>query len=123
MKEILTALILLKNNSIKRNKTTIVSLSKTVLILTELLYKEGIILSYFVRNNKINITLRYSYNKDMFENLKIYCSKNKEYFLDYKKICDLSTRKKIYVFTTSQGLKTHFECKKYHLGGRLCFIC
>ena len=90
-----------------------------------LLYNEGLIQSFHVNNlnNTIIVRLRYSYNKDLFKNLKVFARPTKSFNLSYRDICKLSTKRFLSIFSTDKGLMTAIQCKKYQLGGKLYFIC
>lgn len=90
-----------------------------------LLYKEGFIQSYYhnILTKKLHIFLRFPFEKNMFENLKIISLPSKKVYLNFKKICKLSTKLKLFVISTGKGFKTSIECKKLQIGGELYFIC
>lgn len=117
---IINLLITLKNASLIKKETIFVDSNKLVLELLSLFYKEGIIQSFSVNNNSVCINLRYSFNKNIFKNLKIFSN---SVDLKYFDLCKISTKQNLIVISTTKGLLTDTDCKKYHLGGKLCFIC
>jgi small subunit ribosomal protein S8 len=118
-------LLKLKNASMARKEFISITYNKLNKDLLCLLYKEGFIQSFNVNlsNQQIEIHLRYSYNKDIFKNLKIISTSSRFNYLKYSDICKLSNKRFIFIVSTSKGFFTGLECKKYHIGGKLCFTC
>lgn len=93
--------------------------------LLALLYKEGFVQSFRIneKTRDIDIFLRYPYNKDIFKNLKIISTSSRFNYLKYSDICRLADKRFILIFSTNKGFFTGLDCKKFHLGGKLCFTC
>lgn len=122
----LKILISLKNASMVRKETIVLkSPTKFVINLLIILYNEGLIQSFIFNEvtSTATVFLRYSYNKDIFKNLKIFSKATTLSYFTYSDICKLSNKRFLLVFSTSKGFLTGLECKKQHLGGKLCFIC
>ena len=122
----LKILINLKNASmVRKEKIAFKNPTKFVINLLVILYNEGLIQSFSL--NEVTSTalvfLRYSYNKNIFKNLKIFSKATTLSYFTYSDICKLSNKRFLLVFSTSKGLLTGLECKKQRLGGKLCFIC
>lgn len=102
---------------LKKSKTLVVPYNKKVLAYIEVLYKEGVIQSYDVSEHS-NIKIKVI---PFLQDVK-YLDKGKlTVFLKYKDICRLNSNLGGLFLTTSKGLKTLSECKKYRLGGILKF--
>lgn len=122
----LKILISLKNASMARKESIIIKKpTKFIYNLLSTLYNEGLIQSFVINKSSsdIIIFLRYSYNKDVFKNLKIFSKATMLSYLTYADICKLSNKRFLLIFSTTKGFLTGLECKKQHLGGKLCFIC
>ena len=119
----------LKNASFSKKEQISVVYNSLCLDVVRLLYKEGFIQSFFVKQTqfssgkklKIFITLRYFNNKSVFKNLKIFSKPSKINFLNTKDLAKVTNKKFILFLSTSQGLLTNTECKKKNIGGKLLF--
>jgi small subunit ribosomal protein S8 len=120
----------LKNASLVNHELVYLNSNKLTKILLELLYKEGFILSYKIKekNNEQKTTnflvkIRYLYNKPVFKHLKIVSSPSHRKFLCLKNISKITSKKNLFVFSTSKGILTLNQCKRFKVGGLLLFIC
>jgi len=113
-------LITLKNASLIKKEIVFIKNSHITLEIITLLYKEGIIQSFTNMGSQIKISLRYSFNKNIFKNLKTFSN---SIDLKYSDICKISSKQNLIVISTSKGFLSCLDCKKYHLGGKLFFIC
>ena len=122
---IIKNLIKIKNASLVRKELVVVENSTLIVDLLSILYKEGFIQSLKINidGKTINVYLRYSYNKDLFKNFKIISSSSSKYYISYKDLCRLSHKKFILFLSTDKGFTTGIDCKKYNVGGKLCFVC
>jgi ribosomal protein S8 len=122
----LKILIRLKNASMARKeKITLKNPTTFVINVLAILYNEGLIQSFILDKvtSTVTVLLRYSYNKDIFKNLKIFSKATTLSYFTYSDICKLSNKRFLLVFSTTKGFLTGLECKKQRLGGKLCFIC
>lgn len=122
----LKILIRLKNASMARKEKIILKNPTTFVIhVLAILYNEGLIQSFIFDEvtSTVTVFLRYSYNKDIFKNLKIFSKATTLSYFTYSDICKLSNKRFLLVFSTTKGFLTGLECKKQRLGGKLCFIC
>jgi ribosomal protein S8 len=122
----LKILIRLKNASMARKEKIILKNPTTFVInVLAILYNEGLIQSFILDEvtSTVTVLLRYSYNKDIFKNLKIFSKATTLSYFTYSDICKLSNKRFLLVFSTTKGFLTGLECKKQRLGGKLCFIC
>jgi len=119
----------IKNASITNTELICVNSNKLVQSVIRILYREGLILSYKIRkkDNYINNTsevlvhLRYLYNRSIGENLKIISSPSRKIHISYKNITRIGAKNRIFIFSTTRGLLTLNDCKKYKVGGILLF--
>ena len=118
-------LISIKNASKVKQEFFEVNYNSKFINILSFLYKKGFIQSYYcnVETEKLKVFLRYPFEKNILENLKIMSFPSKKMFLKFKNICRLSPKLKFFVFSTNRGFKTYMECKKLQIGGELCFIC
>jgi small subunit ribosomal protein S8 len=123
-------LIKLKNAALIKQESLSFDFNKLNLDITELLYNEGLIQSFFIQEEvilnkshlKICITLRAIYNKPLLKSLKIISTPVKITYLTLKNLAKLPSTKSILVLSTSKGFLTGLECKKRKIGGVLLFI-
>lgn len=121
----------LKNASLINKEFIKVDCNKFTKRVLEILYNEGFILNFRI-NKKLNlfndtfeagVHLRYINQKPIFNNLTFVSTPSYKRVLSYKQICRLIVKKKLFIFSTDSGLLTLEECKKYHKGGILLFVC
>jgi len=91
--------------------------------LLKFLYKKGFIQSFFVKNKKIYILLRYFFGNNPFKNLKLISKRSYNHSVSYKKLCILNPQKNLMVFITNAGFMDLFDCKKFKKGGIALFFC
>jgi ribosomal protein S8 len=118
----------IKNASLSNNEIVSLPYNKFILNLLVVLYKEGFVQSFKVYQSdsskrKIDIVLRYYYNKSSLKSLKIVSSPSRVKYLDYNSLTKISVKKSVLFLSTSLGILTAVECKKKKIGGILFFIC
>lgn len=112
------------NNGYKSKKNFIfINKSKKNLKIIEILFKEGFIKNFYINDiYNIKIYLKYNNNKPIINKItqiskpskKIYIKNN--FFIKKK-------RKGIFLISTSKGILTSFDIKKFFIGGELiCYI-
>ena len=121
-KTIINTIIKLKNASLIKKEYVLIAYSNLNLKVINFLYKEGFIQSLKQKNKKLFVYLRYSFNKDLFSNLKIISTSTLNYYLSYKDLCKLTNKRFVLVLSTNKGFLTGLECKEYKIGGKLFFI-
>lgn len=122
-KQQLNLLINLKNFSCLGKETLTINYSLKTIQLILFLYKEGLIQSFFLLNDKITINIRFFNGKNSLSNLKIISKSSYKKFLNYKNICRLNFNKQIVAVSTDKGFLNMNTCKKQTLGGKIIFIC
>ena len=113
----------LKNVSLIKKKIFVVKFNISFLPILNILYKEGLLLSYIKKNNNIVIYFNYFHNTDSLKNLKIISSMAKSIYLNKINLSKIVEKNKLLVFSTSKGILTSLECKKMGIGGKFIFIC
>ena len=94
-----------------------------ILNLVFFLYKEGIIQSFYIRNEDLFLTVRFLNGKNSLSNLKIISKSSFQKNLSYMEICFLKSDKKIIAISTNRGILSLALCKKLRLGGKVLFVC
>jgi ribosomal protein S8 len=128
-KNIIIILMLLKVASLENKSSILVKKKKSNFRLLTSLYKEGFIQNFLQLESldffksKCLISLRYSFLKPVFLNLKLLSKPSKYINLCFSDICLLYSKKHILFLSTSKGILTLFECKMYGIGGTALFIC
>lgn len=125
---IIRFLIELKNASLSRKETITVEYSRLSNNLVKTLYREGFIQSFQILGGKENtrkiiVTLRYYFNKPVFNNLKLFSKPSHLRYMKFSDICNISDKKYVCFFSTNKGILTILECKKNKIGGKLLFVC
>ena len=122
----------LKGCGAVNNELVVVEFNRLILNISKKLYQEGFIQSYKVfadptaKNNakqKIEINLRYYFDKPIFKKLKILSKPSQSHYMEYSQLAQISTKRDILFFSTTQGILTHNECKQRRIGGVLFFVC
>jgi len=118
-------LIQLKNAYAIKNQIVLVEKNKTIEELIPLLYAEGLIQSFSVLSEKksIQIFLRYFATTPVFKHLKIFSTPSKKVTLQYKDLCKINDKQKIFFVSTNGGILSISDCKKRRIGGLLLFAC
>jgi|SRR5690554_247461 len=106
-----------------KNATIIeITFNKTCPKLLRILYNEGFIQNYIISNNKIYIYLRYYQNKNSIRYLKNFSKLSNILYIKKKNLWLFQRYNGILVLSTIKGLKTHEECLKQNLGGKVLFF-
>ena len=128
--KIVNFLVELKNASLARKETVYVEYSHLLSNLVEVLYREGFIQSFTIKqslesNQKkiIYVGLRYYFNKPVFNNLKLFSKPSYLKYMKFSDICNIPNKRFICFFSTNQGILTTLDCKKKKIGGKLLFMC
>lgn len=105
-------------------RATIIELPYSKLWLKPLtiLYKEGFIQNYIVKNNSIYIYLRYYQGKNSIRLLKNFSKPSHFFYIKKKHLWLFNRYNGLLILSTIQGLKTHEECLKKNLGGKVLFF-
>lgn len=124
-------LITLKNASLSNKGVLKIKTTKNCLPYIRVLYKKGYIQSFktFSSLEEENHTLtlivyfRYYFNNSLLENLKIISTPTKKKILSLKDISRLFETKTTVFLSTTLGVQTLIDCKKYKKGGIALFKC
>lgn len=90
--------------------------------LLKILYNEGFIQNYIVINNKIYIYLRYYQNKNSIRYIKNFAKTSKTLYIRKKSLWLFQRYNGVLILSTVRGYKTHEECLKQNLGGKVLFF-
>lgn len=116
----------LKNTSLIQKENVIINFNNIFLPVLQLLYREGVILTYTSTKNKKKknwlIKLRYHNDLNCLKKLKVMSKPSKPLYFNKFEVLKIYERNRIIVFSTSKGILTSLECKKKHIGGELLFI-
>jgi len=83
----------------------------------QVLWDEGFILGYLIKDNKIKILLKYFAEKPVINSLSFISKPGKRIFYSIKQIWKIDSGRHFIIFSTNKGLKTLIDCKKQNLGG------
>lgn len=106
----------------KKNKTTQYK-SKQIIKILNIFLKEGIIKSYtFNKKNQniINIYFKYKNNKPIISQIKRISKPSKRIYIKNKDLFKIN-KKGLFLLSSSFGIITDLEAKKFNIGGEL--IC
>ena len=88
-----------------------------------ILWDEGFILGYKVESKtQLKIFLKYNSEKPVINNIKIISKPSNRIYYSTKQIWKIDSSKAFIIFSTNQGLKSIYDCKKLKLGGEP-YIC
>jgi len=116
-------LLKLKNAAFVKKNFIFVNYNKFNFNLILLLYKQGYLQSYLLIKKQIKVYIRYVYNFSFIQNIRIVSSSSRKFFFPYHSLCYLQNKMRLFCFSTSFGIHTLLDCKKYRIGGLLLFIC
>lgn len=116
----------LKSAGINNCASIVVKKNKTSLFIITLLYNEGYLNGFYLKNtSQILVFLKYYNGNFLLKNLQIYNTGLKPIYLKYKQLLQLYNgpyeNKYFLLLNTSYGLLTFEEIflKNYHIGGEL----
>ena len=118
-------LLTLKSCSLAKKESILISYHLNNKNLISILYKEGLIQSFNFQNlnNKVFIYLRYYYNRVLLDSIKIISKPSNNKYLKLKDLYKLNFKKRLFIISTTKGLKSLLDCKINNLGGKLLFVC
>lgn len=118
-------LIAIKNASIFKKELLKIFYNKKFILLSKMLYKQGLIQDFWLEKQQINfkivILLKYVYNFSNFKNFKIVSKPSRSLFFSFQDIFKIYEKQVLYIFSTSLGYLTSLECKQKKVGGILFF--
>jgi ribosomal protein S8 len=126
--KIISFLNSLKNSSIlQKNDFIKIEYTKKILVCVEILYKEGFILSYFIKTSEnedrsyIYLKLRLVDGIVSTSGIRHVSKTRSLVYYKYADLCKLETKKREFFVFTSKGLMTIEGCRKNRTGGMLAF--
>lgn len=90
-----------------------------------ILWNEGFILGYKTdaqNPDLIKIALKYQNNLPAISNIQVLSKPGNRIYLSVKQLWKIDSSKIFIIVSTTKGLKTLLECKKYKLGGEPILI-
>lgn len=112
---------ILKNDLFINKKHTFLKNNKIYSLILNILWDNGLILSYKLYKKKLKILLKYINFKSVISNIKPILKSNKILFFSLKQIFKLN-QNFIYIFLTNYGFKSSLNCKNLNIGGKLILI-
>ena len=109
----------IKNGLTAKKQKIIHSNTKLNRNVAEVLWNEGYILGFrTLKNGKLEIFLKYNKNcVPTITNIKSLSKPGKRIYFSHKNICKISNESCIIILSTTRGIRTSVECKKFRLGG------
>jgi small subunit ribosomal protein S8 len=86
----------------------------------KILWDEGFITGYTIDSkepNKLKIFLKYKNGRPVINSIKLITKPSKRVFWSVKQIWKIDSSKNFIIFSTSKGLKSLVDCKKFKIGG------
>lgn len=118
-------LLTLKTCSLAKKESIVMPYHINNKHLIAILYREGLIQSFDLKslNKNISIFLRYYYNRILLDSIVIISKPSNNRYLKLKDLYKLNSKKKLFILSTTKGLKSLLYCKMHSLGGKLLFVC
>ena len=118
-------LLTLKTCSLARKESILMPHHINNKNLISILYKEGLLQSFNLKlfNTKISVYLRYYYNRILLDSMIILSKPSNNRYLKLKDLYKLNFKKRLFILSTSKGIKSLLDCKINNLGGKLLFVC
>ena len=115
----------IKNASLARKDTVVISYNAFLIKCVEVLYKEGLILSYSTvkEGSEVSIVVKLRKIDDIVltSKLTLISKPTNIKHLPYHEICRLTLKEKTGFFFTNKGILTLEECKQQKVGGVFSF--
>lgn len=125
--KIIHLLISLKNAAKIKRVVTIVPLNHINLLVLRLLYTEGLIQSFSIKqigiHLRIVVVLRYSFEKPILSTLRIISKPSFSKYLKFIDVCKIYGKFFFAALSTDKKIISLDECKSHGIGGQLLFIC
>lgn len=119
---LIKCLMAIKNGYYYNKEFVKIFFNRKVILLLKFLYKQGLIQDFwFEKTPQQSIIVLLKDYSQIYSIFKIMSKRSKPIFFSFKEICKLYEKKIIYVFLTSFGYLTSFECKELKTGGILFF--
>ena len=122
MKKLSNLLSKIKNGCIGNAKIIELRYKKEWLKPLYILYKEGYLQNYIVRDGKLYIYLRYFKGKNCIRIIKNFAKPSHFIYIKRKHLWLFNRYSGTLVLSTIKGLKTHEECLVENLGGKILFF-
>lgn len=116
-------LLKLKNSALKQKISCVCLVSFQKIQLCKILYKKGLIQSFFIKEKYIFVQHRFLNSFSPLRTLKLISRPSRIIILSNKIIHRLKVSSSVFFFLTLKGLCTLNECKFLSCGGILLFIC
>jgi ribosomal protein S8 len=118
-------LLTLKTCSLARKESILMPYHINNKNLISILYKEGLLQSFHLKffKTKISVYLRYYYNRILLDSMIIISKPSNNRYLKLKDLYKLNFKKRLFILSTSKGIKSLLDCKINNLGGKLLFVC
>lgn len=112
----------IKIGCLKKATIIEVNFSKKWPKLLRILYNEGFVQNYIILNGKIYIYLRYYQNKNSIRYLKNFLKTSNSIYIKKKNLWLFQRYNGVLILSTIKGYKTHEECLRQNLGGKVLFF-
>lgn len=114
-------LIRLKNSSLAGNKTVVAPNSKFIRSLSDLLIKNGFLISYEVLADKKSIKAILAYNDDqpLISQVKVFSKPGRRWYQNTNALPWGQSSSSLIIVSTSKGLLTQRQAKKQGIGGEI----
>lgn len=119
----LNLLITLKNTACAGKELLVIEYNIDCLKILSFLYAQGLIQSFCVTLNKIEISLRFYNGLIKLQQLKLVSKNSYFKYLNHKMLCKLPSDKYLIAFSTDKGYLNLSNCKFKNIGGKILFIC
>lgn len=127
-KNLINFLLSLKNASLAKKDFVKIKESKLVSKYLPILYKEGLIQSFFKQkdfynNNFYIVNLRHFQNKIITEHIQIISTPSKIKKISRKELISLHLKNKMLILSTPKGIMSNINSIRHKTGGFIIFSC
>jgi small subunit ribosomal protein S8 len=88
----------------------------------KILYDEGYIQNFYIKDNELYIYLRYYKNKPSIRKIINFTQPSRPLYLSAKDLWRFSRNNGVLLLSTNQGILSHTTCLKRGLGGKILFF-
>lgn len=126
-KNLIDFLLSLKNASLAKKDFVKIKESRLISKYLPILYKEGIIQSFFKKQDSCNsfyiVNLRHFQNKVITQDIQLISTPSKIKKISRKELISLHLKNKMLILSTPKGIMSHINSIRHKAGGFIIFSC
>jgi len=106
------------NGQLTKKNFVILPKTKFCASFLNILWDEGIILGYSIISDSLKIFLKYKNGKPVITKLNYISKPGKKIYYNVKQLWKINQTNGVFILSTTKGLMSLDNCKKYKIGGK-----